>query len=338
MTAKPALETIRSPGWIAALLAVLAALTFMYIPLFTSSYAKWLQPDYSHGFLVPLFAAFLAWHWRSGAPKQIAWPEVWGLAFLAGGVALYLTATFTNFAREWLWGASLVINLCGLALLLGGWPMLRWLWPVLAFLVFMFPLPYRVEYALSGPLQRVAAIGSGFVLQTIGYATYREGVILHVRDHTLEVANACNGLSMLLTFVTLSVAMALVVNRPWLDRGLILASAVPIAIVSNIVRIAATGVLYNEGGKELGDKLFHDLAGWVMMPMALIILWLELKLLDWVLLEDLGRASREDVIKNVAGKPAYLFMAAFEGDSGPKPAAPADPAAGGTVPPQGSAR
>lgn len=328
MTAKPTPETVRSPGWLAALAAVLAAFVFMYFPvvgdpaksLFGYSYKKWLQPDYSHGFLVPLFAVYLAWHFRAWAPRQITWPNVWGLAFLAGGAALYVFATVTNFAREWVWGVSFVVNLAGLAVLLGGWPLLRWLWAPIAFLIFMFPLPYRVEYALGGPLQVVAARGAEFLLQTIGYATYRDGVVLHMKEHNLEVANACNGLSMLLTFITLSVGMALVVRRGWLDRGLILAAAIPIAIVSNILRIALTGVLYSEGGKELGDKVFHDFAGWVMMPLALVILWAGLKVLDWVLVADLGQASREDVIKNVTGKPAFLFMTAFQGPgNGGKP-------------------
>jgi exosortase len=327
--AKPAAEIVRSSGWIVALVAVLGAVAFIYAPLFVYSYKEWLKPDYSHGFLVPLFAGYLAWHWRSYAPKEFAWPEAWGLAFVAAGASLYLLATYTNFAKEWLQGVSLVIVLSGMTLLLAGWETLRWLCLPIAFLIFMFPLPYRVEHAVGGPLQRVAAIGSEFILVTIGYATYREGVVLHVRDHTLEVANACNGLSMLLTFITLSTAMALVVKRPWLDRGIILASAIPIAILSNILRIAATGVLYNEGGKELGDKLFHDLAGWVMMPMALGILWIEIKILDWVLVTDYGQASREDVIRNIATKPAYLFMPAFEASQASKKPAT-------TNPPQGS--
>jgi hypothetical protein len=106
--------------------------------------------------------------------------------------------------------------------------------------------------------------------------------------------------------------------------------------VANVVRIAATGVLYNEAGQELGDRVFHDFAGWMMMPLALGLLFLELKVLDWVLLEDLGQASREDVIKNVVAKPAFLFMPAFEAaaaNAGSKPAPPA----GGT-PPQRSGR
>ncbi|MDB5311368.1 MAG: Transrane exosortase [Gemmataceae bacterium] len=329
MTAKPASETVRSPGWIAALVAVVGVLGFVYAGLLAYSYGKWITPDYSHGFLVPLFAGYLAWMLRAWAPTDLQWPDPRGLAFVAGGSLLFVVAGRLNIAKEWLQGGSLVLNLCGAALLLGGAGALRWLWPSLVFLMFMFPLPYDVEHRLGWPLQKVAAMGSEFTLQTLGYPTFREGVILHVQDHVLEVQNACNGLSMLLTFFTLSAALAIVVHRPWLDRVIIILSAVPIAILSNVIRIAVTGVLYNEAGRELGDKVFHDFAGWMMMPLAFGALLLELKLLDWVLLEDLGKASREEVIKNVASKPAYLFMTDFPAaDGGGVKPAPANPPRG----------
>lgn len=329
MTAKPASETIRSSGWIGALVAMVGVLGFVYFPLLKYSYGQWLLPDYSHGFLVPAFAVYLAWKWKVWAPTEIAWPDPMGLAFIVGGALLFLAAGFFNIGKEWLQGASLVLNLCGATLLLGGPAALRWLWPSLAFLLFMFPLPYEVEHTLGWPLQKIAAVATEFVLQTIGYSTYREGMILHCQDHVLEVKNACNGLSMLLTFFTLSAAMAIVIKRPWLDRIIIVLSAVPIAILANVVRIAVTGVLYNEAGKELGDRVFHDFAGWMMMPLALGMLLIELKILDWVLQDDLGKASREDVIRNVTTKPAFLFMPQFEKAEAAKTGKPA-------TPPQGS--
>jgi exosortase len=322
VTAKPTPETIRSPGWIGALVAVIGVLGFVYFPLLRYSFEQWLKPDYSHGFLVPAFSVYLAWKWKKWAPTEIAWPDPMGLAFIVGGALLFLAAGFFDIAKEWLQGLSLVLNLCGATLLLGGPQALRWLWPSLAFLMFMFPLPYKVEIALGWPLQKVAAVATEFVLQTIGYATFREGMILHCQDHVLEVKNACNGLSMLLTFFTLSAGMAIVIKRPWLDKTIIVLSAVPIAILSNVIRIALTGVLYNEAGKELGDKVFHDFAGWMMMPLALGVLMLELKVLDWVLQDDLGKASREEVIRNVTSKPAYLFMPAFEKAEAAKKSAP----------------
>jgi exosortase len=319
----PSPEVIRTPAWIATLVVLVAALTYVYLPLFRYCYEQWLKPDYSHGFLVPLFSLYLAYHWRDWAPHRLKWPEPWGLAFLAGGYGLFKLVDRLNIAKEWLQGLSLVACLAGVALLLGGWRTLRWLAAPLAFLMFMFPLPYRVEHALSGKLQTLAAVASEFTLQTIGYPTYREGVILHVKEHVLEVEKACNGLSMLLTFAALSAGMALLVKRPWIDRAIILVSAVPVAVFANVIRIALTGVLYNEGGNELGDRIFHDFAGWMMMPIALVILWLELKLLDWVWVETGGRASSNEVVK-VSATPAHLVMTALPPEKGgtapPKPA------------------
>ena len=279
MSAAPPASSSRQPRrrngpvvarWIAALLALVGVLTFLYAGLFQYSFTQWLKPDYSHGFLVPIFAVYLAYHWRDWAPGRIKWPEPWGLAFLAGGTVLFVVAGRFNIAKEWLQGLSLVLNLSGAALLLGGWPTLRWLAPCFAFLMFMFPLPNLIEHKLGWQLQSVAAIASEFALQAIGYPTYREGVVLYVKDHVLEVEKACSGLSMLLTFLALSTGMALLVKRSWFDRVLILVSAVPVAVLSNVIRIALTGVLYNEAGKELGDRVFHDFAGWMMMPFAAV--------------------------------------------------------------------
>jgi exosortase len=319
ITAKPAYETVRSKPWIAAAVALSAALVFAYAPLFRAAFHAWLRPDYSHGFLVPLFSAYLIYRWWPEAPRKLEWPNPWGLAILVGGLALFLVAGMLNYGKEWLQGLSLVIDLCGMVVLLGGWRPLKWCWPAIAFLMFMFPLPLRVETYLGWYLQKIAAIAAEFLLQTIGYPTYREGVIIHVQNHTLEVEKACSGLSMLLTFAALSVGMAILVKRPWLDRALLLVAAVPVAILSNVVRIVLTGVLYNEAGKELGDRVFHDFAGWMMMPFALGLLWLGLKLFDWVIVSDRGKANRDDVIRENARNPAMLFMHAIPGADTGKP-------------------
>jgi exosortase len=319
VTPKPAAETIRSPGWIAAAVALVGAAGFMSAQCLAKTVELWVKkPEYSHGFLVPLFSIYLAWRWRAWAPKTLEWPNPWGLAFVVPAALLFVIPQRMNFAVEWLQGLALVLALCGTTLLLGGWKALNWLYPSLAFLMFMFPLPYKVETTLGWELQKIAATASAFVLQTVGYPTYQEGVVLHVKDHDLLVAEACSGLSMLLTFIALSVGMALVVDRRWPDKVLIIVSAIPVAVLSNVIRIALTGVLYNEGGRELGERVFHDFAGWLMMPFALVVLWLELKLLDWVLLEDLGQASREDVIKMTTRNQAHLFMPAMEQQLPPK--------------------
>jgi hypothetical protein len=101
---KPAAETVRSSGWIATLLLLVGVLTFVYAGLFRYSFTQWLKPDYSHGFLVPFFAVYLAYHWREWAPTRFRWPEPWGLAFIAGGSVLFVVAAKFNIAKEWLQG------------------------------------------------------------------------------------------------------------------------------------------------------------------------------------------------------------------------------------------
>jgi exosortase/archaeosortase family protein len=95
----------------------------------------------------------------------------------------------------------------------------------------------------------------------------------------LFIEEACSGLRMLVVFFALSTAMVLLVERHWIDRAVILASSIPIALASNVVRITGTGIMYEAGYSEMANHFFHDAAGWLMMPIALGMLWLEL----WVL-------------------------------------------------------
>ena len=99
----------------------------------------------------------------------------------------------------------------------------------------------------------------------------------------IGVAEACSGLSMLTTFFALATAVALVIRRPWLDKVVVLLSAAPIAVVANVARIATTALAQEWFGAETAHYLFHDLAGWLMMPLALVLLWAELRLVSFLL-------------------------------------------------------
>ena len=77
--------------------------------------------------------------------------------------------------------------------------------------------------------------------------------------------------------------MVLIIERPWWDKLVILLSAIPIAIIVNIVRITATGLLFMVVGdqNQAVHKIMHDWAGLlIMMPLAMILLWLELQILE----------------------------------------------------------
>src|SRR5262249_19167097 len=112
-----------------------------------------------------------------------------------------------------------------------------------------------------------------------------EGNVIVLGSGRVEVEQACSGLSMLMIFFALSTAMAILVRRPLADRILILVSAAPIAILANVFRITATGLAQEWFGAEAAHKIFHEWAGWMMMPLALAMLWLELGVLSLVLRE-----------------------------------------------------
>jgi exosortase len=258
--------------------AVAAALTWAYWPALAAMARKWADdPQYSHGFLVGPFVLFLLWTRRRQLPPRPWPPSPWGLALLAGGAALRLAGAFVYI--DWVEAVSLLPSLAGLVLLTAGWPGLRWSWPGIAFLLFMIPLPSRVEASLAEPLQRLAAVASSHALQALGRPAGAEGNVIVVDDLRVEVAAACSGLGSLFVFFALATGLALLVRRPLFDRLLLVLSAAPIALVANVVRITLTVVLHDAVGGGTYET-FHELAGWFMMILALGLLRAELWLLD----------------------------------------------------------
>jgi exosortase len=239
------------------------------------------QAQYSHGYIVPFFSAYLLWsrwHIHNDRAPQPSW---WGLPLL--GVALCLRFAGTYIYFDWLMAASVLPCLGSVCLLVGGGRCLLAAWPALAFLLFMIPLPFSLEAALSHPLQRIGTLVSTSALQTLGFAAYAEGNVIVMGGLRIGVVEACSGLSMLMIFFALSTAITMLVRRPPFERLTIFLSAVPIALAANSIRIIATAVLHKTAGPQLADLVFHDLAGWLMMPLGLAMLWALLCLLDWVL-------------------------------------------------------
>jgi exosortase len=262
----------------------LAALLWAFWTTFAELAQTWhTNPQYSHGFLVPVFAAFLLWLRRDKLNLAACKPSVWGLVLIAAGLTLRLFATYKYFVS--LEPVAILPCAAGIVLLFGGWAAWRWAWPAVLFLAFMIPLPYSLATALSGPLQRLATITSTFVMQTLGMPALAEGNVILLNDHKIGIVEACSGLRMLVVFFALSTAVVLVFNRHWIDRTLIIVSAIPIAILSNIIRVTATGIMYEMGHSELAQHFFHDVAGWLMMPLALSMLWIELKVMQYLFMD-----------------------------------------------------
>jgi exosortase len=257
------------------------ALIWSYWPILgTLTDRFWRDPQYSHGFLVPFFSLFLLWYRRDlwlGNPPE---PSIWGLPLLVGGVVMRLfSARIDDNSIE---SFSIQPMLAGVVALVGGWKMLRWCWPAIAFLGFMMWRPYSFEQALSMPLRKLATVMCTFMLETLGSPAVADGNNILLDDVPLKIADACSGLGMLVTFFTMSTALAMLLERNWLEKTGIVLCAIPIAVFANVLRITATGLAQVYWGSQAAHLIMHDLAGWLMMPLALLMLWFCVWLADRV--------------------------------------------------------
>ena len=247
----------------------------------------WIRlPDYQHGFVVPLFAAFLLWVRQDMVnpwPKRGSW---WAVPFFVVWPLIRFMNVWLHYDRD---VDSIFPFLFGLTLFLGGWRALRWAWPSIIFLVFMVPLPASVSIMLSRPLQRIATIASAYSLQTLGISAIVPGdqgnvIQLPSPCPPLGVDRACSGLSMLTLFFAICIGAAFLLRIRLWEKIVIVISAVPIAVLSNVGRITGTGVLDVFINPTIGQG-FHDYAGWLMMIFAMLMIWGEMTLFSNLLIE-----------------------------------------------------
>ena len=270
-------KLLERPGRLAIGAALAIALFWSYASsLGMLVYRWWNEPDYVYGFLVVPFAVGLLWMRRDMAPRHSR-GSLWGLAFLGLMALMRFASAYLQY--QLIDPVSLVPCLAGLTLLTLGWAGLRWAWPAILYLVFMVPLPGFLASLMSQPLQMIGATTSTYFLQTLGIPAVARGTVIGLSHSDLGVEEACSGLRMLMLFLAVCTAAALVMHRdPW-QRVILVISAAPIAVIANVLRITITGVLYETSGPEWAEMVFHDLAGWLMMPLAVVLSWLEMGLL-----------------------------------------------------------
>lgn len=281
---RPGLWRFRASD-VAAIVLVGVTLGVSYATPIAILVDRWIRDaNYSYGFLVVPIAVAIFWGRRDLLDRDRMKPRWWGFLPLLALLALRVRLYALN--EQYFESVTLPLVVASLALALGGWHLLRVALPAILFLFFMLPLPPRINSFLANPLQRLATIGSVATLQFMGLPVLADGNVITVGSEPLEVAQACNGLSMLLSFVTLITAMVILIPRPLWERVVLMLSAIPIALASNIIRIVVTAWCYHRLGHKAGDKVAHDLAGLAMPVIALGLAFLELRLMSWLVVAE----------------------------------------------------
>lgn len=231
----------------------------------------WTDPNYGHGFLVPVFSAFVLWRERQRLAQTKIKPANFGLFVMLGAIGILLIGSLG--AELFSTRCSLLVLLGGIVLFLAGWSMLRAVFFPLSFLVLMIPIPVLIYNQITFPLQLLASRFATFWLQLINVPVLREGNLIILPNYTLEVVDACSGIRSLMTLITLAIAYGyLVESKRWV-RWVIVIIMFPIAIVSNSIRIFGAGLLTYHFGPRMAEGFFHEFSGWVIFVAALLLMF-----------------------------------------------------------------
>jgi len=159
-------------------------------------------------------------------------------------------------------------------LLLFGWSRLRALAFPLAILLLMIPLPAPVFDRLEFPLRNATSVLSEVLIRAAGIPVVREGNLLTLSNIVLEVARECSGIRSTIALVTISLVFGYVPeSRSW-SRLLVAALTVPVVILTNSIRVAATAVSTHYYGPAAARGFVHDLYGWLAFAAAFAIMFL----------------------------------------------------------------
>src|SRR5208283_797884 len=262
-------------GWYCCVLVLLIGWLYSSIALHLA--VQWRDdPNFSHGFFVPLFSIFVLWRDRSRLRALPLKPCSWGLSVVAFSLSILVLGEMG--AELFLARISGVLLAFGLVLLFLGANYLR---AALFFLFLMIPIPAIIFNQMTFPLQMLASKLAASLLPWLGVPVLREGNIINLPAMTLEVAEACSGIRSLLSLMTLAIIYGYLTSSiKWIRVGLAVA-AVPIAIVANSLRIVVTGLLAQYWNPDKAEGFFHLFSGWLVFLVSTIILFLLHKAAAW---------------------------------------------------------
>ena len=307
--------------------AIAIALVLVYFTVLLKLGGDWWNDEnYSHGLLIPFIIGYILWHERERFSGTQASPSVfWG----ATGVALSLLALWAGVAGAELFiqRISLVLMITSVVIYFFGFRLLRLVAVPLSLLILSIPIPQIVFNRIAFPLQLFASRCAVGAMSFLNIQVLRQGNIIELmplgssEPKRLAVVEACSGIRSLMTLVTLAVVFAYF-TKPKSDRAehdigpdkertgrprsqpkvvrflksftfwrslILVLAAVPIAILTNALRVSGTGVLAHYYGTRVADGFFHTFSGWVIYVAAAVLLFAT----GW-LLDRFARLGKQD--------------------------------------------
>jgi exosortase len=220
----------------------------------------------------------------------------WGLGSLFFG--LLVSAAGIYIKNNFIWDVGMVATLFGIVLTMCGWRVMKIAWFPIVFLLCALPWPEIIYSQVAMPLQHLAAQVAVIVLNLVGVLAEVSGTVIIIpmpdgQPEELGVEEACAGMRSLMTFITLAAAIAFVFqyDRPLWQRVLLTLTAIPIAILSNTVRVAGMGLLYRFVSEDYAVGFAHSFTGLVMMIPAFFLILGAGWVLDNLFIEEVDQPA-----------------------------------------------
>lgn len=259
---------------------LLLAFVFVFLPTWQNLVRVWSSSDdYSHGFLIVPLSLFIVWLKRDEFSKATIRSNWLGLPLVVVSLLLYLVAVYAEILT--LAPLSMILFLGAGVLFLYGRQVLKICLFPLFLLVFMVPVPAQIYAALTIPLQLFVTKMTVFVAAFLmGIPLFHEGNVLYLPEHTLQVVEACSGLRSIMALLTVGVVAGYFGLRSNPLRAVLFVSAVPIAILVNIVRVLVMVIAFYHFDYDLTRGTAHTVFGALIFGLAILLFLLLLKVLS----------------------------------------------------------
>ena len=263
--------TIRKYLW---LQLVLVGLVFavLYSKAISKLISDWsVDPNFSHGFLIPFVSLYMIWHKKyelSELPKN---SEKTGIIVILFGMLVHVLGNVG--AELFLMRFSMVITLAGMVIYFYGYAVFKKCLIPILYLILMIPIPSILWNKIAFPLQLFAAKVSAQMIDFIGIPVFREGNILHLSNTSLEVVDACSGIRSLTSLLALTGIFAFIAQFSHFKKWVLFLSAIPIAVIVNVIRLTITGAMAAWIGPETAHGFLHDASGFIIFGAALAMVY-----------------------------------------------------------------
>ena len=242
------------------LLAALAAGALLYAPVLAGMGRQWVEDTTTaHGILLAAAAAVVVYRKLPVLRRQTIQPDPAGLWLVLFALAVYLLGTLG--AEVFVQRFSMPLVALGCVAALAGRPQARSLLGAIALLLLAIPLPGVLVTWMTLPMQLLASQLAETVIAAGNIPVMRDGNLLRLDHATIEVAEACSGLRSAISLISVGAVCTVLMNLSFGRAALMISMAIPIAIIGNGARVAATGYMTQWIGEWTARGPVHEMTG-----------------------------------------------------------------------------